>query len=410
MVAPSNLPGLSRPNPDSLSGLPPGRGRNEGPGAGVVSAQNAGTTDSAKIRTADDAMSVLKARLSQRLEQQLGKGISNGTERFSPPEFEAPSAEMVAQRVLGFVQQRLQAEARAGADTERLAGLLSDARAGIAQGFAEARDQIETMGLMDERLGRQIEDSSSRIASGLDGLQDQFIERPSGTVAAGQEMQAGYGVERASESLFSFQVTTAEGDKVTVRMAEQRYSGAYAETFAENRGGAISQDSQFGAISGFSGRYSFNVEGDLNGQEQRALARLFERVEKVSDRFFDGDIQGAFRKAQDLNLGGQALASFSLSLTSTRMVSAAAYESVTRQPSENAQLRPLGGLARELQDVAQSASERGISAPAFKGLMDSLLQEIRHGQSERADGPLSASDSLMDEFFEAVIDSLQRPR
>jgi len=409
MVSPINLPGLSRSDPDLFSGIPSRRGGNEGTGPGVASDHKVGSNESAKIRSADDAMNVLKARLSQRLEQQLGKGIANGAERFSPAVFEAPSAELVAQRVLGFVQQRLQAEARAGAETERLAGLLTDARAGIAQGFAEAREQIETMGLMDDRLGRAIEDSFSRITSGLDGLQDRFVERPSGTLAAGQEMQAGYRVERASESLFAFQVTTAEGDRVTVRMAEQRYSGAYAETVVENRGGGNSQDLQFGAVSGFSGRYSFNVEGDLNGQEQRALAGLFERVEKVSDRFFDGDIQGAFRKAGDLNLDGQALASFSLSLTATRIVSASAYESVARQPSDNAQLRPLGGLARDLQSVARSASEGGVSAPAFKGLMNSLLQDIRQWQSERNDSLLPASESLMNEFIDGVTDSLKRP-
>lgn len=410
MVAPMNLPGLSRSNPDTFSGIQPGRARNEGASPGAASEQQAGKAEAAIIRTADDAINVMKARLSQRLEQQLGNGTLTGAGRFSSPSFEAPSAETVAQRVLGFVQQRLQAEARAGADTERLAGLVADARAGVEQGFAEAREQIQAMGLMDNRLGREIDNSFSRIESGLDGLRDQFVGRQPGTVAAEQETQARYRLERASESLFSFQVTTEEGDRVTVQMAEQRYSGAFAETFAENRGAANGQDSRFSAISGFSGRYSFSVEGDLNSQEQRALVRLFGQVEKVSGRFFDGDIQGAFRKAQDLNLGGNALASFSLSLTSTRVVSAAAYESVSRQPSENAQLRPLGGLARDLQGVARSAFERGITEPAFAGLMNSLLQEIRQWQSERADGPPPASDSLMDEFISGVTGSLQQHR
>lgn len=410
MVPPVSLPGISGSNAESLSGIQPGRGRNEGAGPDAAGAQKSGKAGAAIIRTADDAMNVLKARLSQRLEQQLGNGSTSGTGRFSPPSFEVPSAEMVAQRVLGFVQQRLQAETRAGADTERLAGLVSDARAGIAQGFAEAREQIQAMGLMDNRLDREIEDSSRRIESGLDGLRDRLAGRQPGTVAAEQEMQAGYRLERGSESLFSFQVTTEEGDTVTVRMAEQRYSGAFAETSTAHRGAANGQDSRFGAVSGFSGRYSFNIEGDLNSQEQRALTRLLGQVEKVSDRFFDGDIQGAFDKARDLNLGGNALASFSLSLTSTRIVSAAAYESVARQPSENAQLRPLGGLARDLQGAAETAFERGVSAPAFEGLVNSLLEDVREGQSDRADDPPAASDSLMDEFISGVVGSLQRHR
>lgn len=176
MVSPISLPGLSRPNSDSLSVGQPGRGRNEGASPGVASDQNAIKSEAITIRTADDAMKVLRARLSQRLEQQLGKVPANADVRFSAPSFEAPSAELVARRVLGFVQQRLQTDARAGADTDRLMGLLSAARAGVEQGFTEARDQITAMGLMDDRLGLEIDDSFSRIQKGLDDLLDRFMK------------------------------------------------------------------------------------------------------------------------------------------------------------------------------------------------------------------------------------------
>lgn len=170
MVSPINLPGFSRSSADSLPASQPGRGRSDSANPGTASGQKAEKSQGAGIRTAEDAMNVLKARLSQRLEQQMGKVSSNSSGRYSAPSFEAPSAEMVAQRVLGFVQQRLQAEARSGADPDRLAGLLSDARAGVEQGFAEARDQIEGMGLMNDQLGSDIDDSYSRIQKGLDGL------------------------------------------------------------------------------------------------------------------------------------------------------------------------------------------------------------------------------------------------
>ncbi|TGN40170.1 DUF5610 domain-containing protein [Marinobacter confluentis] len=406
MVSPINVPGFSRSTTESPSGSQPGRGRGDVANQGVTGDQKAQKSQGSDIRTVEDAMNVLKARLSQRLEQQLGNLPASASGRFSAPAFEAPSAEVVAQRILGFVQQRLQAEARAGADPERLAGLLSDARAGVEQGFAEAREQIQAMGLMNDQLGSDIDDSYSRIQSGLDGLRDQFVEGKSGTVVAQPETSSGYRVERAVESLFSFEVTTEEGDKVTVQMAEQRYSGASGQTTTGENG----RTTELSTIDAFSGRYSFSVEGDLNSEEQQALAKLFEKVGKVSERFFDGDIQGAFRKAQDLNLGGDALASFSLSLTSTRIVSAAAYESVSAQPAENAQLRPLGGLARDLQGLAQSAFERGLSEPAFEGLMKSLLQEIRQWQGGRADGSALAPQSLMDDFLSGVIGSLQPPQ
>ena len=303
----------------------------------------------AAIRTAEDAMNILKARVSQRLEQQLGSVSANRPSRFASPAFEAPSAEIVAQTVLGFVQQRLQAEASAGADANRLAGLLADARAGVEKGFAEAREQIEALGLMDERLGAGIDESYNRIQNGLSGLSEQFVQRqPESAVSAATETP-GYRIERASELLFSSEVTTEEGD------------------------------------------------------------RLIGQVEKVSTQFFDGNVQSAFQKAQTLNLGGEALASFSLSLTSTRIVSASAYESVAQQPSANTQLRPLVGLARDLQSVAQSAFERGVSEPAFEGFLDSLLQDMGELQRQREDAPALASDSLISDFIKAVIQSLNSP-
>ena len=199
-------------------------------------------------------------------------------------------------------------------------------------------------------------------------------------------------------------------------MAEQRYAGASAQ-FRETAQG---QSGELIAVSGFSGNYSFSVEGDLNSDERQALADLFGQVAKVSSRFFDGNVQSAFQQAQKLNLGGDELASFSLSLTSTRVVSAAAYESVSAQPSVNSQLRPLGNLARDLQSVAQSAFGRGIEPPAFEGLMKTLLNGLTERQAEQAERnladseratkqPPSVSPTLMTDFMSAVIESLNAP-
>lgn len=168
MVSPISFPGPSGPGPGYALGNPSAEGR------GVASNQTAGQPETVSIRTADDAINVLKARLNQRIEQHLGVASSAETSRLKAPSFEAPSAEQVAHRVLSFVQQRLQAEARTGSDADRLAGLLAAARVGVLQGFTEAREQIEAMGLMDKRLGGDIDDSYSRIESGLAKLSEQL--------------------------------------------------------------------------------------------------------------------------------------------------------------------------------------------------------------------------------------------
>ena len=169
MVSPINQPGSFRPGPEPFSGAISPKGRDA-----VSGGQAASQPEAMKIRTAEDAINVLKARLSQRLEQKLGGTSNVDASRLGSRSFEAPSAEQVAGRVLGFVQQRLQSEARAGADPDRLAGLLAAARSGIKQGFAEAREQIEAMGLMNNQLDTDIDDSFSRLENGLAKLGEKL--------------------------------------------------------------------------------------------------------------------------------------------------------------------------------------------------------------------------------------------
>ena len=305
----------------------------------------------------------------------------------------------MASRVLGFVQQRLQKEAAAGADSERLAGLLSDARRGVEQGFSEAREQIEALGLMTDTLSRDIDDSFTRIQDGLSDLESRYLQNgmPSESrVAAAM-------VESASKESFAFEVTTRDGDRVTVRMEEQRYSAMSAS--ARESDGVRSEEVRSASL--FSGRYAFSVEGSLDDGEKAALADLFGKVQQVSGRFFDGDIQGAFQAAQSLSLGGDELASFSLNLSATRMVSAAAYESVSREPSSepsaNMQLRPLGSLVRDIQGLAQESVAKGMDLQAMEGLMQELLDDIQRLQNERGGENNPAPRSLMDDFLSSVL-------
>lgn len=392
MVSPINIPAFGMPGRSGAES-PGNRSASDNAAPVIVKGQ-----DKAPIRTAEDAINVLRKRLEQQLEQRLG---SAGPDASSPARnrFEPPTPADVASRVLGFVQQRLQKESAAGADTERLAGLLADARRGIEQGFSEARDQLEALGMMTGKLNSDIDDGFGRIQEGLAGLESRYLKNELPGASPAQSGTSAALVESATGDSFAFEVTTRDGDRITVRMDEQRYS-RMAAGFTESNGilsGEVSSTSLF------SGRYSFTVDGSLNDGEKQALAGLFEKVQDVSGRFFSGDVQGAFRTAQSLNLGGDELASFSLNLSATRMVSAAAYESVSREPSANSQLRPLGGLARDIQEVARESAVKGLDLPAVEGLMQKLLDDIQALQKEQGGGNSSAPRSLMDDFLSSVL-------
>lgn len=358
--------------------------------------------DRTPIRSAEDAINVLRKRLEQQLDQRLGKAAPDASGP-AGNRFEPPTAADVASRVLGFVQQRLQKEADAGADTERLAGLLADARRGVEQGFSDAREQIEALGMMTDKLNSDIDDSFGRIQEGLAGLESRYLKTDLPGASPAQSKTSAALVEAAARDSLAFEVTTRDGDRVTVRMDEQRYSGMAAGSLESN---GIRSD-EVSSASLFSGRYSFTVEGSLDDGEKQALTELFGKVQDVSGRFFNGDIQGAFRAAQSLDLGGDELASFSLNLSATRMVSAAAYETMAREPSVNSQLRPLGGLAREIQEVAGDSAANGIDLPAVEGLMQKLLDDTQALQEEQGGGNGSAPRALMDDFLSSVLTAFE---
>lgn len=352
---------------------------------------------SPSIRTPEDAINVLRARLDQRLGQAFGE--SSGAARSTSREFEPPSAADVASRVLGFVQNRLQQEAEAGADSERLSSLLEQARAGIEQGFSEARDQIEALGMMNESLSADIDDSFNRIQQGLGDLENRFLGKAPASGAV--ESASATRIEASSREQLAFEVRTRDGDVVTVRMDEMRYAGASSASVSNQQGSA----SESSAVSLFAGRYEFSVEGDLDAGEREALTALFEDVQNVAGQFFEGDVQAAFQSAQKLNTNGEELAGFSLNLSSVRSVSASTYESISEQPSTATQLRPLAGLARDIQSLAQDALDNGLDSKA----LDSLMEEIMSDAQSRAPKNLeTGNQDLMDSFWKAIIGSLNQ--
>lgn len=147
--------------------------------AGQV-AQEARVDKQATIRTPADAINVMRVRMEQRLQETMGgqsKAVS-GADKYAA-QAQPPGASDVAGVILGFVQNRLQAEADAGADVEKLAGLMEQARAGIEKGYAEARDQIEALGMMNETLGAEIGKGFDLIQDGLLNLEKMFLgEKP----------------------------------------------------------------------------------------------------------------------------------------------------------------------------------------------------------------------------------------
>lgn len=136
------------------------------------------TSEQAQIRTPADAINILRTRLEQRVQQAMGgENKSSAVSDKYAAQAQPPTATDVANRILGFVQNRLQQEADAGADAERLSDLFSQAREGIEKGYAEAREQIQALGMMNETLAGEIDDGFDLIQDGLLNLEELFLDK-----------------------------------------------------------------------------------------------------------------------------------------------------------------------------------------------------------------------------------------
>jgi hypothetical protein len=358
--------------------------------------------NSAASRTAQASQSMVarnnaadaQATLANRLAEKLGVppgSLSGSRDDYTP--------EKVAGRILGFIEQRLQSEAAAGADSAKLGKLLSQAREGVEKGFAEARKILDGMGVLKGQVASDIDDTYKRIQDGLGDLDRRFGGAAPST--SSPVAMAGYS-ERFSAlaETFDLSVTTRDGDRLRISVAQASASWSQSSFAASSDGKStsVAGSSQSGSLR--IGGWQVNVEGELDDDEIKALEKLFSQVQELSDKFYAGDLAGAFDRAMALEMDGEQLASMSLRLTQTSIRQATdAYGAVAGQGASAVN----GGLqeyAQGLLDALRSANDLAQNAGG-------VLKELLKGGfslDERFDLPrLEKADSLN----RSLIDGLQ---
>ncbi len=328
------------------------------------SAQRPTTFDASQARRQNvDQQGVLANRLAERL------GLKPGALQGSAGEY---TPAKVADRVLGFIEQRLNAEAAAGADPQQLQGLLSQALEGVEQGFAEARKILDGMGLLQGQVASDIDDTYQRIQQGLNELAPGTV--PESVPQSGSVAVASYRERFAAVAeTFDLAITTRDGDRLRISVAQA--SASYSE-----QGMLAASDGQSSSVLAYQrsssvqiGAFQVRVEGELDQQEMTALSDLLKQVEGLSSRFYSGDMAGAFDRAMNLQMDGEQLASMSLQLTQTRVRQATdAYAAVAGNSAQppSAGNAALGDYARGLLEALNQVNEL---AEQGRDLLEQLL-------------------------------------
>lgn len=344
------------------------------------------------VRTVADANAVLANRLAERLGLPPG-GMGIKAEDYSP--------EKVAGRIIGFIEQRLHSEQAAGADTGKLQKLLDQARSGVEKGFAEARQILDGMGVLQGKVASDIDDTYQRIQDGFASLDQRF--NPPAPAEGGTTAVAAYSERFSAQAqTFELAVTTRDGDRLRISIAQASASWSQNSIAAASNGNssAVVASSQSGSLQ--IGAWQVSVEGELDEQERAALEKLFGQVQELSNKFYSGDLSGAFDRAMALDLDGEQLASMSLRLTQTSIRQATdAYSAVAEQGGQAA-----SAVNASLLDYAQSLLEALRSAnQVSEDGKGSLLDLLKGGFSldERFDNKrLEKAERLNSRLLEGL--------
>lgn len=320
----------------------------------------------------------------------------------------------VARNVLGFVTGYIKLAQSQGKDEKELQDLLGQARKGIDKGFGSARDELKGMSMLSEDLDKGIEKSYTLIQDELQKFEDELfgVKPEEGAEAATTEEAAPavsgsrqtQGLGFSSRSQASLEITTKDGDKVSIRFDDQenwrlqqqnRYSAsgrkaveAYgSKSHGENASaqrsetGALHSGKSSGAGSSSSSSiyyartqgFSFSVDGDLDADELKSIGALIDQVGSLSDTFFGGDLDGALKQAKELSLDDNELVGMSLSLQQSQ---AAAMEQKAQSKAKASE--PAGESAVVATPSAEQNQALGDLSQIFGPFADYLtrLQEM----------------------------------
>ncbi len=293
------------------------------------------------------------------------------------------SSEQAANTILNFISQKLQSDQADGADEQMLLDRLEQGLEGFINGFNEAKNQIEAMGLLTPDLLEEINDTYARVIDGIAQLKEDITGEaaPDRELATAEAGSFALAASTSQNSSFSLQLTTQDGDKVTIDISKTDQSSFSSSATADNNGISLTASQQTLSASSF----SMNVVGELDASELDAINNLLVDVTAIADDFFEGDYDKAFALALELDINKDELAGLNLQLQKTTVTQAMEAYTTTSQiessspTNQTSAFADLNQLLDDLQNILDQLRK-------FPEPLD-LLEQLSTGISQLANGP-----------------------
>ena len=406
-----NISSLNNPTVNS-GALPQSNNANTATQGGATKVPQPDQSNSSSLQDRrQSALQIVNRTLTAAYEKISSRGQAAGAEYKA---FEPLTAEKVANNILGFIERRLQADVADGATQEQLQSRLEAGLSGFKKGFAEASEKLEALSLLSPEVKEDIGTTYDLVLKGVDELRSKFIQstapdaeakaaaqptdvkspdtktiKTSDSKASSGELDVpdflpatsaylGYGnYEYGRAREFSFELTTKEGDKVTIKATSSE--GLAVEAGRTGRGN--NSASALNASYSSSQSFSLAIDGELNEDELSAINDLLGRVNDLASQFFEGDLDVAFEQALNLGYDAEQIGSFSLNLAQAEIqqVTEAYMAFEPNRGGNNSapqlladQLLPMGNFIRDLLDSLTQAAE--FDEP--KSLLPAIAERI----------------------------------
>ncbi|MFK5893618.1 MAG: DUF5610 domain-containing protein [Pseudomonadota bacterium] len=366
---------------------------------------------SSGILSVDQTQKILQQELASKLEERFQlegielKGLN--ADDFTP--------DKVAGRILSFIELGI---SRAGDDEEKT-HMLEQAREGVEQGFKDARDILEAIGVLEGKVKEDIDKTYDLIQAGLNRLENpDSVEKEQDKNLQAINQAALSTTSSEENRKTSVEITTRDGDIVTIDL-ERKQSESSASFYANNGNQSI-----YGASYSSSSYTSieYQVKGDLDDGEKAAIDDLLAQLNDVAKDFYQGDIEKAFNKAKEVGFDAAELANFSVDMSyqKTSQVAVSAYQNIqhNNQQDNTGQGDEHQNQSAFINDVANFMHnvDELMKHDAFNFLDDTdnsiakLLNASLELQDEKdSKEPKESSNQSLNEMIEALHNRTQKP-
>ena len=364
------------------------------------------------------------------LEKALSDGIGKRIE-FETNSRDFSPSRTIARNVLSFVRQELREARSNGATEQQLQGLLDQAREGIEQGFTSAKEALQNRFNYEPRLEQQIERALRKIQAGLERLDNRFSPNTDSGVAEksvnANKLSADEGASPISQqtistaqlnliefsktksiqrsSSFDLSIKTQEGDTVTLSIEKFFNKQVSKEAVINDDGFTVNIDKQVERGK----EISYQVSGDINEQEQAAIDALIKKIDRLSDKFYSGNLAGAFQKATRIGIDSEQLANFSLNLQSSKIVEVTKtyreVQGIVEAEPEQQSVPSLGAFIYQFNEVASDPEVTRSLADSVPTATE-LFKQIAVRDERFAQLTLIQNVNVVDEIAELAKDQL----